>query len=196
MNSKLETRNSKLPLLIGLSGKAGSGKSTAAAYLCDCYGYHEFAFAGALKEVAGLVFGFTTEQLHGDLKEAVDERWGVTPRWCLQWLGTEVLKAKWPDIWVRALRREIMDFLGTNGERRIVVSDVRFADEAAALKRMGAKLWRLERPGFIRPAGGDACPTAAHSSETALDDYRRWDAVIENNGNLAELCQQLDTLLH
>ena len=182
----------KAPLLIGLSGKSGSGKSTAADYLTREHGYHQFAFAGALKDTVGTAFGFTHEQLHGNLKESIDPRYGVSPRWCLQWLGTEVLRARFPDIWIKNLRREILEFLSINGQRPLVVTDVRFRDEAEALRKMGAVLVRIERDEGLRTAGGDACPTKAcatgipnHVSEVALDDYGRtggWDYVILNNG--------------
>jgi dephospho-CoA kinase len=135
---------SSKPLLIGLSGKAGAGKSTVGDYLAGAHGYAQFAFAGALKEVVQTAFHFTEAQMVLG-KEAVDPRWGVSPRWCLQWLGTEVLRAKWPDIWIRHLRQEILDFLSINGQRPIVVTDVRFRDEAEALKAMGAVLVRIER---------------------------------------------------
>jgi hypothetical protein len=187
------------PLLIGLSGKAGSGKSTVGDYLCGAHGYEQFAFAGALKEVVALAFGFSEEQLYGRHKETLDPRWGVSPRWCMQWLGTEVLRAKWPEIWIYHLRREILGFLSLNGQRPVVVTDVRFRDEAEALKRMGAVLVRLERPG-LRGAGGyystlRSCAYETHLSETDLDSYRGWDYFIENAGSLQDLAQLIETIL-
>jgi hypothetical protein len=162
------------PLLIGLSGKAGCGKTTVADYLREQHGYHQFAFATALKDVVGTAFAMTEDHLHGPLKEEIDPRWGVSPRYLMQWLGTEILRERWPDIWIRNLRQDILDFLGQNGQRRIVVADVRFRDEAEALKRLGARLWRLERPGHEGARNG----IEGHVSETDLDYYRGWDAVL------------------
>jgi len=181
---------SSKPPLIGLSGKAGSGKSTAANYLRRVYGYHQFAFATALKDTVGTAFGFTEDHLHGDLKEEIDPRWGVSPRWCLQWLGTEVLRSRFPDIWIRHLRQDILDFLSINGQRRIVVTDVRFRDEAEALKRMGAVLIRIERP-----AAGARAGVLGHISETALDTWAEWDHVIHNTGSLEDFTDLLDLVL-
>lgn len=175
------------PLLIGLSGKAGSGKSTAAEYLSQFHGYHQVAFAGALKEIVATALRFTAGQLHGGRKEEIDSRWGVSPRWCLQWLGTEVLRAKWPDIWIRHLRQDILDFLSINGQQPIVVTDVRFRDEAEALKDMGAVLWRIERTG-----AGIMNGIPGHVSESDLDGWAGWDVGrgnhrIDNNGSLEDL---------
>lgn len=189
------------PLLIGLSGKSGSGKDAAGEYLAQAYGYHRFAFADALKQVLGIAFRFSEAQLWGGEREAIDWRWGVSPRECLQWLGTEVFRARFPDIWIRRLRQDIMDFLAQNGQRPIVVTDVRFRDEALALKRMGAVLIRLEREippapplakgekavhrleaGATREEGGHVGPplrelggeAAGHVSETDLDGWEGW----------------------
>lgn len=190
------------PLLIGLSGKAGSGKSTVGDYLAGAHGYAQFAFAGALKEVVGLAFGFAEEQLYVRRKEAVDPRWGVSPRWCMQWLGTEVLRARWPDIWIYHLRQEILDFLSINGQRPIVVADVRFRDEAEALKGMGAVLVRMERSKDHGLENDnvhrlEACATGipGHVSEVDLDDWEGWDYRIANDGSLVELAAEVEKML-
>ena len=179
------------PLLIGLSGKAGSGKSTVGDYLTGAHGYVQFAFAGALKEVVCLAFGFSEEQFYGSRKEAVDPRWGVSPRWCLQWLGTEVFRSRWPDIWIRHLRQEILEFLSLNGQRPVVVTDVRFKDEAAALKKMRGVLVRLERHEDHRLEAG----ATEHLSETDLDGWEGWNHVIDNNGTLQDLADMVEVML-
>ncbi len=180
------------PLLIGLSGKSGSGKSTAADYLTRKYGYHQFAFATALKDTVATAFGFTEDHLHGDLKEVIDPRYGVSPRWCLQWLGTEILRSRFPNIWIRHLRQEILDFLSINGQRPIVVTDLRFKDEAAFLKRWwpGTKLIRIERPGAAAREG-----VPGHISETDLDTWPGWDHTIHNVGELQDLFHQVELML-
>ena len=190
--------------LIGLSGKSGSGKSTVGDYLSGAHGYEQFAFAGALKAVVGLAFGFSEEQLYGRQKEAVDPRWGKSPRWCMQWLGTEVLRACWPEIWIYHLRREILEFLSINGQRPVVVTDVRFRDEAEALKAMGGVLVRIERPG-LRSAGETPAPTTPtapaatgvpdHLSEIDLDGWEGWDYLIVNGGSLQNLAVRVEQIL-
>ena len=119
----------------------------------------------------------------------------------MQWLGTEIFRACWPDIWIRHLRQEILNFLGHNGQWPIVVTDVRFRDEAEALKRMGAMLVRI-----IRTAGGDAgatetptspCATGipGHLSEIDLNGWEGWDYVIDNNGSLQDLAVRVEDML-
>ncbi len=113
----------KAPLLIGLSGKAGSGKSTVADHLSG-KGYYSLAFADVLKEVVGTAFGFTAEQLHGGLKEAIDPRFHKSPRWCLQHFGS-AFREVWPQIWIMALLDNISLFWAEYGPRLIVITDVR-----------------------------------------------------------------------
>jgi len=180
------------PPLIGLSGKSGSGKSTAADYLTREYGYHQFAFAGALKQVVQTAFHFTAAQLEGDEKEKADPRFGKSPRWCLQYLGTEVFRTIWPEIWIWNLRRDLLDFLSINGQRPCVVTDVRFRDEAEALKKIGAILVRLDHPDLAGCPGG----ILAHASENQLDYWEEWDHYIENTGTKEQLFAVLDEIVN
>jgi hypothetical protein len=195
------------PLLIGLSGKAGSGKSTVGDYLAGAHGYVQFSFAGALKDVLQTAFHFTAEQMvYG--KETVDPRCGKSPRWCLQYFGT-AFRAIWPEIWIWNLRWEILGFLAENGQHPIVVTDVRFRDEAAALKAMGAVLVRIERPGAGEEGGHTGpplreypCATGipGHCSEIDLDGWEGWQAgqgnhVIDNSGTLQNLANCVEMIL-
>jgi hypothetical protein len=183
---------SNKPLLIGLSDKAGSGKSTVADYLTGAHGYQQFAFADVLKEVVQTAFHFSDEQMRGG-KEFIDPRFEKSPRWCLQYFGT-AFRAVWPEIWIWNLRSKILDFLALNGQHPIVITDVRFRDEAEALKRLGAVLVRIERGKDHRLK---TCATGipGHISETDLDGWAGWDMVIRNNGSLSELGICLEGML-
>ena len=63
--------------VIGLAGKAGSGKSTVARHLVKQYGYVEIALADAVKRIAKQLYGFTDEQLWGpsEARNAPDLRY-------------------------------------------------------------------------------------------------------------------------
>ena len=154
-----------LPRIIGLAGKARSGKNTVALHLARRFGYQEVAFADPLKEAARAIFGLSEEQVRGDLKELLDPFWGETPLAILQKLGTDCLRNGYAsDVWVRALQRRISV---VRGKVRFVVTDVRFPNEAVALRNWCGEIWqlvRLEGPGA---QGG----VEGHISENALDDY-------------------------
>lgn len=170
-------------IIIGLGGKAGSGKSTVAEFLGH-FGFQEMAFAEPLKEAAALLYGFNQEQTHGALKEVVDVRLGKSPRMVLQELG-DACRAIWPEVFVSALRRRLFRFDG-----RVVVSDVRFRNEARCLEFLGARLIRLERPG-----AGARTGRPNHESEGELDDWPGWSVVIVNNGTKESLYRQVGYLL-
>lgn len=59
--------------VVGLSGKAGAGKSTVARILADEYGFEILPFAGPLKRMS-IAFGLTREQVYGDEKERQFDR--------------------------------------------------------------------------------------------------------------------------
>jgi hypothetical protein len=71
----------------------------------------------------------------------------------------------------------------------VVVSDVRYPNEAETLRAHGFRIIRIVRPDAEPLPGG----ASAHDSETALDDYVP-DALIYNGGSLAELHSRADAL--
>jgi hypothetical protein len=179
------------PTLIGLSGKAGSGKSKAASYLADQHDYQEFAFAGALRAVVMSAFQFRDMQMLFS-KEVIDSRFGKSPRWCLQYFGS-AFREVWPEIWVENLRKAVLDFWDHYGRHPVVVSDVRFRKQRL-LSAWGAVMVRLERDAVNRQeAGGGGIP--GHVSETDLDGWKSWHHVIDNNGTLGNLYHRLDLIV-
>jgi hypothetical protein len=169
--------------IIGLGGKAGSGKSTAAKYLKDL-GYQEMAFADPLKEAAGAIFGFDWAQLNGDLKETVDRRLQKSPRFVLQALG-DACRGIWPEVFIAALRRRLYTFSGP-----VVVTDVRFGNEAQSLNYLGATMIRIDRLG-ARAVNG----IEGHHSETQLDGWQGWQAVVCNDGDRYALNKKIGYIL-
>lgn len=159
-----------LTTVIGLMGPAGAGKSSVANYLVEKYGAKKYALAAPLKQLAVDTMGFSHQQVWGtqEQKEAVDERYGFSPRWFLQRLGTEGIRKNFgDDFWVRYT-------LGEGGviwrERPMlaVVEDVRFVNEAEAILNgwQYGHVWRLESP------GQEAATTADqnHASESGWKD--------------------------
>jgi hypothetical protein len=169
--------------LIGLSGRAGCGKTTVARYLIECHGFVRVRFADPLKDMLRAV-DLTDRQLDGDLKEQPSDlinHW--TPRKLQQWLGTDCFRDQVDkDFWVKAwTRRTQAQFdLGEN----VVADDVRFPNEAAAIFRFGGVVARISRPNNKLDVG-------RHESEAHADSLP-CDAHIINDGALSDLFRTVD----
>jgi len=173
-------------ILIGLGFRKQSGKDTAGDLLVRNHGFRKLAFAAPLKTAAAAIFGFTDEQLNGSEKEVPDPFWGFTPRWALQELGTRgVRQAIREDVWVRSMEKKlsrIPDFVPG-----VVITDVRFPNEADMILRRGGHVYRVDRPGL--PELGE------HASETAMESYDRWTGLLDNSGTLADLSVRVNQLV-
>lgn len=149
-------------IVVGLLGPAGAGKSSVAEHLMRKYGAERHSLAAPLKEIAKRTLNFTDEQMWGTQaqKEAEDPRYGFSPRWFLQRLGTEGCRAVLgEDVWTKACLRRI----SLMRPRLAVIDDVRFVDEATAIRAMTdarGVIWRLEAPS--RETQADA----THASES------------------------------
>jgi hypothetical protein len=88
---------------IGLLGRSNSGKDTLADYLVKEKQYVKYSFANPVKEIAKIMFNLSAEQLNGNLKEVIDDRWGISPRVMFQRIGTNSVNIKYM-IYFRNLR--------------------------------------------------------------------------------------------
>jgi hypothetical protein len=154
--------------LIGICGKARSGKSTASGYLVKNRGFTSRNMADPLKEMLSASFHFTDDQLWGDEKETPDDRWrGITPRKALQFVGTDVFRNQMDQImpgigtgfWIESFK--IWYSIYGIG-KRVVVDDIRFQDEIDMILSLGGKIMVIERPDL------QLTETHKHESE-ALD---------------------------
>lgn len=162
--------------IIGISGKARAGKDTAFIY----FSYRQFvrmSFADPLKELCRKMFKLSTEQTDGKLKEIVDPRYNMTPRAILIKVGND-MRAIMPDVWVQLLIEKIKQ-LPSNS--RIIITDVRYRNEAEALKSIGGYIARLER----HPSRDNMVSeeTKASLSETDLDNYPAFNFVLPAMSN-------------
>jgi len=203
-------------MIIGICGFIGSGKDTIADYLVGFHGYRRDSFAGTLKDAVAAVFGWDRELLEGRTPEArawreqVDPWWAtrlnmpaLTPRWVLQYWGTEVCRRAFhDDIWIAALEARL-----SRRSDDTVISDVRFPNEIASIRNAGGKIvWvkRGELPAWytlaVQANSGD--PVAkdvlhrqnVHVSETAWAGTN-FDAVIDNNGSIEDLYNSVKSLV-
>lgn len=179
-------------MIIALTGKKGSGKSTVADMLDDEYGFDQYAFSTPMKEFCAKVFGWGWEELYGSRKEIIDPTWGLMPRKALQSIGTnwaQFILGEYDDfaevtgrlIWVRYFMREY--YWPTDW----VISDVRFPHEVAGLMEIGTPVHvvRVERD------HDDADP---HASEQEMDSIKA-EVIIRNTGSIEELGVQVDAMV-
>lgn len=208
-------------MIIGFVGFIGSGKDTAADYLVNFHGFRRDSFANTLKDAVAAVFGWDRVLLEGRTKEArewreqVDPWWAerlgmpnLTPRWILQYWGTEVCRRGFhDDIWIASLENKLR-----TSKDDIVISDVRFPNEIKAIHNAGGLVVRVRRgddPEWYDDAVNmNAGPTnmswaiskmrmeerKIHASETA------WvggaiDHILDNNGTIDDLFGQLELLV-
>lgn len=179
--------------IIGLGHKMRQGKDTLAdAIIANDPRWVKMSFAEPLKEVTKLAFGWTDAHVYGDLKTAVDPHWGVTPRWALQMVGTELFRQRIrQDFWVHVMRQRLWSL---PDDARVLIVDVRFPEEAEMLRDdFGALLVRVDRDPVPTDWRGRLArrwkERGVHSSETALNDFDAWDVVVKNTGSLHDMSQ-------
>ena len=205
-------------MIIGVCGFIGSGKDTIADYLVNLHHFRRESFANTLKDAVAQVFGWDRMMLEGRTKQArewreqVDPWWAkrlgiphLTPRYILQQWGTEVCRKNFhDDIWIASLENKLR-----NSTDDIVISDCRFPNEIAAIKKAGGRVVRVVRgaePEWYQlavsrnrgPNGNSSWALSGrkleqlgiHASETAWVGTR-FDAVLDNNSTLEDLYQQV-----
>jgi hypothetical protein len=150
-----------LPTAVGIVGRIGAGKTTAAHALCTHLGYQRLSFAAPLKEVCWHVYGplgVPYSAFYGTQEEKAEiiPGLGVSGRKLLEHIGTEGFRGVTPDVWARAALASM------NKGFRYVIDDVRYPNEAAALKKIGIVI-RLERLDYEAPRTG-------HASDNAIDE--------------------------
>lgn len=185
-------------MLIGLVGLIGSGKDTVAARLVEKHGFKRDSFAKSLKDATANIFGWPRELLEGQTKESREWReqadifWSqrfkkeITPRWVLQYFGTEVCRGSMLDsIWVDSLVARY------NGDKT-VISDTRFVNEIKTIREQNGKIILIKR-GDI-PSREEMQASGAHQSEWDWIGCK-FDHVIDNNSTLKALNSKVDSLI-
>lgn len=171
--------------LVALMGPAGAGKTTAQRYLEAQHGFKARAFADPIKcMLEGLLVDVDADWAHlhePHLKlQPIAELGGLTARQLMTSLG-DWGRSLHPTWWIDATARAL-GLPHAPVAPRLVVSDVRYPNEAAWVRAMGGRIWRIQR---------SALPdTPAHSSEWAQENISA-DLTLYNNGEVADLHRQL-----
>lgn len=173
--------------LIGIHGKALSGKDTVASMLMDDHGFGQMSFANPLKLAAAVIFGWDPAICYSqEGKKQYSEYWETTVRQALQDFGEGIRKLFGEDFWIK---RWGIDYSKVMNTHDIVISDVRYENEAEAIRGFGGVILHLRRPGAgLEGAQGQ------HSSEAGIQIHSN-DLVLHNTGTLDDLRTSVRGLL-
>ena len=146
-------------MIIGIIGLKGSGKSTLAGILERKYNFVSDSFAKPVKDIASIIFNWNRDMLDGITEESrawregTDTEWSkilgkdITPRLALQMIGTEFGRNLiCEDIWIESLKMR-------SKNKNIVISDVRYLNEAESIKKSGGiliKIIRGDEPSYLK----------------------------------------------
>lgn len=174
-------------ILLGLSGYARTGKDTVANILVNEHGFERVSYADALKDTAMRIDPMIETSFcesrdgHRPLTEIVTQHgWEKAKdgypevRRFLQSLGKALRDVVDENVWVNLAFSKINYDYGT----RYVIPDMRFPNEMGAIRFVGGKTVRIERPGYG--------PVNGHISETAIDDAK-FDYTLSNDGEVTKL---------
>lgn len=168
--------------LVGITGKAGAGKDTVAQALVKI-GFVQWMFAMPLKMGICSIFDVTPDQVQGSTPELRAAREKNMPgfnfslRKAMQTLGTEWGRNLDPEIWVKLAEQQLakLDAL-KEPPIGMVISDVRFENEANWVRENGGEVWHIERPGVQS--------VETHASEAGVLRHHK-DIVLRNVGTAA-----------
>ena len=189
INKKLIFYNKDI--IIGISGKLGSGKDTSCDILIQQFPYlSRYAFADRLKEVVSTLTRINRDYLNDqEGKRIIPIGFDKSCGQLLQIIGEGLCDKISPDLWVNCLLQD------TKRDHAIVITDTRKIIEANAIKKKCGLLIRINGdPADIRKLN-KSNRDLNHSTEIELDDYQ-FDYIIENNGTIDDLKNKLNFIIY
>lgn len=178
-------------MIIGVIGKKRSGKDTFADYVMEhsSKDFVKYSFATPVKEICKTAFLLSDEQLYGEEKEDIDDRWGVSARKLMQVIGTDLFRDLLPkiipefkDISVNLWVKHFEFYCKENKDKNIVIPDVRFQNEVDTILRMGGIVIQVTSDRRIVSEDG-------HSSENV--ELTGMNVVIQNNDTLFKYYEKI-----
>lgn len=163
-------------MLIGLSGKMGTGKSTLAKYLMDKQPNSVIVkIAGLLYELQDMIYTKLGIKLEGEKDRPLLIALGM-------W-GRDKDENFWTDIALKQAKER--------PEELVIIDDIRFPNEAKALEDAGGILIRIEG----KQRGDNLTPESMNNvTETSLDDYN-FKYRIDNSFSVEHTLSQLENIL-
>ncbi len=174
-------------MIIAFSGKKGVGKTLAADYLVEHYGFSKGSFADLIRQRfirdwQLLASEDLAEWVHGPRKEQIIPSLGFAYREYAKHYGG-FMRGFARDYWITQIELSA---------KLTVIDDMRYKNEADYLKSKEAILIRINRYPKQNPY-----PADDHPSETDLDNYGEFNYLIHEfqNNNRYDLYSRLDDIM-
>jgi len=164
-----------MAVVVGLVGRARSGKDTAARVLAPEYTLKRMA--RPVKDACKALYGWSDEALESELKDFKNEFWGLTPRATMVHLTHQIKEYMGQDFFTRRF------FAEWDGRTPIVIPDVRYSNDVDEIHRRGGVTIRIIRPGVV-----------LHEFENGIESLQTTWTVV-NDGTVGELELKIKELL-
>lgn len=164
------------PNLIGIAGPARSGKDIFASFLIAQHnGCYTYSFADPMRRMLKVGLGIDLNEEYWQAhKEEEIAAIGKSPRQLLQTLGTEWGRNMvYQDLWLLIAKQEFL-----NRGPGMIITDVRFANEAQWIRSVGGQVIHIVRE--------NAAKVSPHISEAGVTN-ETVDVFVYNNMGLEEL---------
>lgn len=168
-------------IVVGISGKAHSGKDTMTDILIKKYGFIKMAFADHLKELVQEHYGFKKEELWTDYKTEEVRR-------ILQGTGELIKSLEGDNFWIHEIQKKMVYGSMIPGwTNRVVISDVRFLNEKHFIEGCSGITIRIDRPD-----GEEIEFNPDHVSEKELQEF---NYIVKNDRTIEELRNSIVTIM-
>lgn len=180
-------------MIIAITGKKRSGKDVFASILQE-HNFELYKFAQPIKNMCKDIFLWNEDYINGDKKEEIDPRWGISPRYAQQVIGTELFRQGLPSlsdgfretvgdcIWVNRFRYWYDNYKSTSLFGNVVISDLRFLNEAKMVQEYGGLIVKIVRDTDSK--------SDVHQSEQEMESIIS-DYTIHNDGTLGDYTQKI-----